>query len=349
MTEDTLERARTGDEQAFRRLVEPYRHELWVHCYRILGSLTDAEDVLQETLLAAWRGLDGFAGRASLRTWLYRIATNRCLNALRDAGRRRPPEPAPPFDPPEPTSRGEVTWLQPAPEELLERISDREPGPEARYTAREAVELAFVAALQHLAPRQAATLVLRDVLGYATDEVAVMLETSATAVKGTLQRARAGLRTHGATIAEHGTPLPDSPQERDLTRRFAETFTSGDVDGLVALLTDDAWLTMPPAPHGYRGPAAIAAFLSVFTAWRAERRLRLLPTRANSRPAFGCYLIEPGVTTGRRAGILVLTPEADRLRAVGWFLDDDLFGHFRLPEHIGVDVAGPCRAEPAPS
>src|SRR5215216_6707663 len=188
-----LQRARDGDERAFRELTDPYRRELQVHCYRMLGSLTDAEDLLQETLLAAWRGLATFQERASVRTWLYRIATNRCLNALRSAGRRVPAEPVPPFQPPEPSRRGEITWLQPYPDTLLEGIADPAPGPEARYQATEAVELAFVAGLQRLPPRQAAALLLRDVLGFATDEVAAMLGTSQTAVKGALQRARAAL------------------------------------------------------------------------------------------------------------------------------------------------------------
>ncbi|HET6213775.1 MAG TPA: RNA polymerase subunit sigma-70, partial [Micromonosporaceae bacterium] len=193
MSQTVLARARAGDEQAFRELTEPYRRELHLHCYRILGSLYDAEDMLQETLLAAWRGLPAFEERASTRAWLYRIATNRCLNALRDAGRRPPPAPVPPFDPPEPTRRGDVTWLQPYPDMLLERIADDAAGPEQRYQAREAVELAFVEALQRMPPRQAASLVLRDVLGFSTAEVAAMLGTSETAIKGVLQRARAAL------------------------------------------------------------------------------------------------------------------------------------------------------------
>ena len=192
----TLQRARAGDEQAFRELTDPYRRELQVHCYRMLGSLTDAEDMLQETLLAAWRGLDGFAERASVRSWLYRIATNQCLNARRAASRRVPAEPVPPFRPPEPTRRGEITWLQPYPDTLLDGISDSAPGPEARYQAIEAIELAFIAGMQRLPPRQAATLLLRDVLGFAAAEVASMLNTSQTAVKGTLQRARAALDQH---------------------------------------------------------------------------------------------------------------------------------------------------------
>src|SRR5689334_24322261 len=191
MEQAILERAQAGEEQAFQALVEPYRRELQVHCYRLTGSLTDAEDMLQETLLAAWRGLAGFQERSSLRSWLYRIATNQCLNALRSASRRIPAEPIPPFRPPEPSRRGEITWLQPYPDALLEGIADTAPGPDARYQATESIELAFIAGLQRMPPRQAATLVLRDVLGFAADEVAGMLGTSPAAVKGTLQRARA--------------------------------------------------------------------------------------------------------------------------------------------------------------
>lgn len=336
MSESTLDRARAGDAQAFRELTDPYRRELQLHCYRILGSLTDAEDMLQETLIAAWRGLDGFAGRASVRAWLYRIATNRCLNRLRDAGRRRPPEPVPPFDPPEPTRRGEATWLQPYPDTLLEHIADSAPGPEARYHTREAVELAFIAGLQHLPPRQAATLVLRDVLAYSTAEVAAMLQTSETAIKGTLQRARASLDQRRQAVDRERTPLPDSAQERDLAQRFADAFTADDVDGVIKLLTDDAWLAMPPAPHEYRGPAAIADFLHVSATGRG-RRFRLVPTRANRQPAFGCYLTEATEVTGPTAhptGLLVLTLSADRICAITHFLDNDLPRRFGLPDKL---------------
>jgi RNA polymerase sigma-70 factor (TIGR02960 family) len=203
-----LERARVGDERAFRELTDPHRRELQVHCYRMFGSLTDAEDMLQETLLAAWRGLPGFRQRSSFRTWLYRIATNQCLNALRTAGRRIPAEPAPPFQPPEPTCRGEITWLQPYPDHLLAGIPDAAPGPHARYEASEAVELAFIAGLQRMPHRQAATLVLRDVLGFAISEVASMLNTSQTAIKGTLQRARAALDSYRDEAGHGWSPRP---------------------------------------------------------------------------------------------------------------------------------------------
>jgi RNA polymerase sigma-70 factor (ECF subfamily) len=318
--ETLLRSARSGDGRAFRELVEPHRRELHVHCYRMLGSVSDAEDVLQETLLAAWDGLAGFEGRASLRSWLYRIATNRCLNARRDAARRRPAEPVPPFRPPEPTRRGEVTWLQPYPDTLLEQVPDEAPGPEARYRMKEAVELAFITGLQHLPPRQAAVLVLRDVLGYPAAEVAEMLATTPTVVKGALQRARATLgRLHpgGGPAA----PPPGSAPERDLTRRFADAFTAGDVDAVVALLTDDAWLTMPPAPHEYQGPAAIAAFLRASQAGRGRRRLLLAPTRVNTQPAYACSFADPGDPVTRPAGLMVLTVRGDRISGLTRFLD----------------------------
>ena len=331
MEQTTLQRARDGDERAFRELTDPYRRELQVHCYRMLGSLTDAEDLLQETLLAAWRGLADFQERASVRSWLYRIATNRCLNALRGAGRRIPTEPVPPFQPPEPSRRGEITWLQPYPDALLEAIADPTPGPEARYKATEAVELAFVAGLQRMPPRQAAALVLRDVLGFATDEVAGMLGSSHTAVKGALQRARAALDHARAGQA----PRPGSATEHDLARRFADAYLAADLARIVALLTDDAWLSMPPAPHEYHGLEAIAAFLWASFAYRGDRRVHLLPTRANTQPAFGSYLTDPA---GIAAGLFVLTMAGDRIQAITRFHLDALYPRFGLPDSLPEPV-----------
>jgi RNA polymerase sigma-70 factor (TIGR02960 family) len=332
-----LQRARDGDERAFRELTDPYRRELQVHCYRMLGSLTDAEDMVQETLLAAWRGLAGFQERASVRTWLYRIATNRCLNALRSAGRRIPTEPVPPFQPPEPTRRGEITWLQPYPDALLEGIADPAPGPEARYQGTEAVELAFVAGLQRMPPRQAAALVLRDVLGFGTDEVAGMLGTSHTAVKGALQRARAALDRARADRAGQG-PRPGSATEHDLARRFADAYVAADLGRIVALLTDDAWLSMPPAPHEYHGLDAIAAFLRTSFAYRADRRVQLLAARANTQPALGSYLTDPAEPVGTPAGLFVLTMAGDRIQAITRFHLDALYPRFGLPDSLPAPV-----------
>jgi RNA polymerase sigma-70 factor (ECF subfamily) len=324
----TLDRAQAGDADAFRDLTEPYRRELQLHCYRILGSLTDAEDMLQETLIAAWHGLGRFERRASLRAWLYRIATNRCLNALRDAGRRIPAEPVPPFPPPEPSRRGEITWLQPYPDALLEHLPATAPGPEVQYETREAVELAFVVALQRMPPRQAATLVLRDVLGYPGGEVAGMLGTTEIAVKGALQRARAALAARPCA-GRPPAPAPGSAGERELTRRFADAFVAADIERLVALLTDDAWLSMPPAPHEYLGVTAITAFLRASMRFRGTRALRLVPTRANNQPAFSAYLADPAGTGAGPAGLIVLTLTGDRIAGITRFHTNALLPRFQ--------------------
>jgi RNA polymerase sigma-70 factor (TIGR02960 family) len=330
--EAALVRARAGDEDAFRELTDPYRRELQVHCYRILGSVQDAEDLVQETLLAAWRGLEAFQGRSSVRAWLYRIATNRCLNALRDRA-RRPREVQAMVEPPEPTRRIEPLWLEPYPDVLLEDIPDRSPGPEARYEAREAVELAFISALQNLPPRQRAAFVLRDVLGFRTAEVADMLDTGEAAVKGALQRARATLGEQLPVPDRDRAPLPNSARERELVGRFADAVESGDVDGVVSLLTDDALLTMPPQPLEYQGHEAIAAFLR----HRAELRgaaLRVVPTRANSQPAFACYLPDPHAAIARPYGMIVVTLMGDAITAITWFSDPGVFRHFGLPRTL---------------
>src|SRR4051794_25678241 len=233
------------DESEFRELVDPYRRELHLHCYRILGSLQDAEDAVQETLLAAWRGLEGFEERASLRNWLYRIATNRCLNALRGRG-RRPQEVPSMVEPPEPTRMAEPMWLEPYPDVLLDAVADQGPGPDARYETTESVGLAFLAALQHLPPRQRAALVLRDVLGFDRSEVAAMLDSTEASVKGALQRARATLDQRLPPLGRERGSLPRSGRERELVGLFASAVERGDTDGVISLLTDDAWLTMPP-------------------------------------------------------------------------------------------------------
>jgi len=329
--EATLARAREGDEEAFRKLTEPHRRELQLHCYRILGSLQDAEDLVQETLLAAWRGLEGFEGRSSVRGWLYRIATNLCLNALR-ARSRRPQQLQAMADSPTPTRRTEPIWLEPYPDVLLEEIPDRSQGQAARYEARESIELSFIAALQRLPPGQRAALVLREVLGFRTAEVAAMLDTSEAAVKGGLQRARAALREWLPADRERA-PRPNSALERQLAGRFADAVESGDTDEVVALLTDDALLTMPPQPLEYQGHEAIGAVLR----HRAELRgaaLRVVPTQANTQPAFGCYLPEAQAAIARAYGLIVLTLEGDAIAAITWFADTSLFRHFGLPRTL---------------
>jgi RNA polymerase sigma-70 factor (TIGR02960 family) len=328
----TLERARAGDDEAFRELTDPYRRELQVHCYRILGSMQDAEDLVQETLLAAWRGLDSFEGRASVRSWLYRIATNRCLNALR-ARSRRPREVQAMDNVPAPTRRTEPIWLEPYPDVLLEEMPDRSPGPAARYETRESIELSFIVALQHLPPAQRAVLVLRDVLGFRTAEVAEMLETGENSVKGALQRARATVQERLPAADRERAPRPNSARERELVGRFADAVQSGDIDEVVALLTDDALLTMPPQPLEYQGHQAIAAFLGR----RAELRgtpLRVVPTRANTQPAFGCYLPDAQAPIARPYGLIVLTLEGDAVAAITWFADTGVFRHFGLPRTL---------------
>ncbi|MEA2295833.1 MAG: polymerase sigma-70 factor, subfamily [Solirubrobacteraceae bacterium] len=334
MIDTTLERARAGDEEAFRALTDPYRRELQVHCYRILGSVQDAEDLLQETLLAAWRGLADFEGRASLRSWLYRIATNRCLNALRDSGRRTQDVIGsnPPAGAPEPTRWGEPTWLQPYPDALLEGLPDRAEGPDARYETKEAVGLAFVSGLQRMAPRQRAVLVLRDVLGYSAAEVARMLAGTEASVNSALQRARAAIET--TPERPGGGTLPDSPAERALLSRFADAFERGDIDAVVALLTDDAWLRMPPEPHEYQGRPAIAAFLRTRGIWRSGRDIRLVPTRANGQPAFGYYLSDSHAGVARASGLFVLTLEDEAITAITRFGDNGVLPYFGLPRTL---------------
>jgi RNA polymerase sigma-70 factor (ECF subfamily) len=338
VTQATLERARAGDELAFRALTDPHRRELQVHCYRILGSVQDAEDVVQETLLAAWRGLAGFEGRSSVRSWLYRIATNRSLNALRDAGRRSPAVTGaePPGGAPEPTRLAEPIWLQPYPDVLLEGLPDRADGPDVRYETKEAVGLAFVSGLQRMPPQQRAVLVLRDVLGFRAAEVAEMLGSSEASVNSALQRARAAIEASPERPA--GGTLPDSPAERALLGRFGDAFESGDIDAVVALLTDDAWIRMPPAPHEYQGRPAIADFLRTRKIWRAGRVVRLVPTRANGQPAFAYYIGDPHTGVMRADGLFVLTLAGDAITAITRFGDTGVLPYFGLPRTLPQEV-----------
>src|SRR5215470_12189738 len=258
-----IARARAGDGEAFRQLTDPYRRELLVHCYRILGSVQDAEDALQDTLVSAWQGLAGFEERDSVRTWLYRVATNRCLDALRSA-RRRPPVGVPPppgLEPPEPTRMGEVLWLEPYPDVLFAELADSTPGPEARYEAAESISLAFIKALQLLPPRQRAALILRDVLGFHARETAQILGVSEESVTSALKRARASLERQQREQHEPAPP-PGSAAERDLVERLTKAFEAADVKGIVALMTEDAWMTMPPLPLEYEGRELAGEFLA---------------------------------------------------------------------------------------
>ncbi|UUV32989.1 RNA polymerase subunit sigma-70 [Amycolatopsis roodepoortensis] len=328
MTGDLITRARNGDGEAFRELTDPYRRELHVHCYRILGSMQDAEDALQETLVSAWQGLDGFRERSSVRTWLYRIATNRCLKAVRSAGRRpRTGGPVPGFDPPEPTRLGKAEWLEPYPDILLAERMDTAPGPGQRYEAKESISLAFVTAVQLLPPRQRAVLILRDVLEFPTREVAHIMDTTEQSVAGALKRARTTLRQRPSAAPE--PPPANSATERELVIRFTRAFEVGDVDGLVALLTDDVWLTMPPLPLEYQGRDLAARFHTAVT-FRRGRTYRLMATRANGQPAFGMYIPDPQAGVCHANGLMVLTLAGSRIRVMTRF-EKEVLRSFRLP------------------
>jgi RNA polymerase sigma-70 factor (TIGR02960 family) len=330
---DLIARARAGDGEAFAEVTEPYRRELQVHCYRMLGSFQDAEDTLQETLLAAWQGLGGYSEeRASLRTWLYKIATNRCLNAFRSARRRTAKEwDVPDVEPPEPTRLGEVVWLQPYPDDLLEDAAGVPPGPEALYEQAEAISLAFVTALQVLPPRQVAVLILRDVLGFHASEVAGMLDTTVESVNSALKRARAGLqRGVPPPASRQPAPAVASPAEEAIVAKFVSAYESADVETLVALLTDDVFVSMPPLPFEYEGRDVVARFLA--TMLGPGRGVDLVPTRANGQPAFGAYRRAPiGIRHG--TSLLVLTLAGDRICAMTRF-EASVLPWFGLPRSL---------------
>jgi RNA polymerase sigma-70 factor (TIGR02960 family) len=329
---DLLSRARDGDANAFRELTKPYGRELKVHCYRMLGSLQDAEDALQETLLAAWQGFARFEGRSSLRTWLYRVATNRCLDARRAASRRPTKEwDVPGVEPPEPTRLGEVTWLEPYPDAWLAGASDVPLGPEARYAQVESISLAFVTALQVLPPRQVAVLVLRDVLGFHADEVADMLESSLGSVNSALKRARTTMhRRFSATGDREPPPAVGSPAENAVVAKFARAWESADLEALVDLLTDDVFISMPPMPFEYEGRELVARFCAKIV--DAGRRFDLVPTRANGQPAFGVYLRTPE-SISQGACLYVLTLAAERISAMTRF-ENTVFPSFGLPRSL---------------
>ena len=320
MSSDLVAKARAGDDAAFAALIEPHRAELRAHCYRMLGSVQDADDALQEALLAAWQGIGGFEQRASVRTWLYRIATNRCLNARRGTSRRAAKEwDVPHVEPPEPTRLGEVVWLQPCPDTLL--------GPEGRYERAESVSLAFVTAIQLLPPRQVAVLLLRDVLGFTAGEVAGMLDSTLDAVNSALKRARAALRDRPGAEAP---PAAGSPAEEAIVAKFVRAWEAADVAAITELLTDDVFISMPPIALEYQGREAATRFCT--SIFRAGRRFELVPTRANGQPAFGAYVRGPeGISHG--AGLHVLTLAGEKISAMTRF-ENTVLPWFGLPRSL---------------
>jgi RNA polymerase sigma-70 factor (ECF subfamily) len=326
-----IERAQSGDETAFRELVDAHHHELHLHCYRMLASFHDAEDALQETLIAAWRGLSSFEGRSSIRTWLYHVATSRCLNILR-SGRVRAREEAlmQPTELPQPTRLGEVLWIEPYPDALIDRVADRTPGPEARYQTTEAVSLAFITALQLLPPRQRAVHILRDVLGFHSKEVAQMLDSTEESVNSALKRARATLRQRVPALGTRDVAqLPNSPDERGLVERFTRAFQSDDIESLVALLTEDVWISMPPMPFEWQGHQRAREVLRAVL----EPGRQLVATRANGQPAFGLFLPDPRAPILHAVGLLVLTLAGDRISAITRF-ETSLLPQFGLPRTL---------------
>jgi RNA polymerase sigma-70 factor (ECF subfamily) len=328
---DLLTAARAGDGDAFSRLVAPHTRALHLHCYRMLGSLHDAEDALQETFIRAWRNLTQFGERSSFARWLYRIATNVCLTMLA----RRKPLPVPPGPlPPAPEADDQIV-LSPYPDTLLSELPSSEPEPSARYDTRESVQLAFVAAVQVLPPRQRAALLLRDVLGWSADEVAELLETTRASVNSALQRARETLeRRHTEGRLELGRAAPAEGAAAEVVGRFVEAWEAVDIPRLVALLRDDAVMTMPPAPLLYRGSGVIGDFFATVPLEGALDRTRLLPTRANGQPAVAVYFPDDESGGHRAYGLMVLVLDDDRIAEIVGFADPSLFPAFGLPAEL---------------
>ena len=322
-------------ESAFAALFERYRPELQVHCYRLLGSLEDAEDLVQETFLRAWRGRATFStgGRSAFRAWLYRIATNACLDVLRRRPRRvMPPQVAEAGDPTAPLSPpADLPWLQPYPDRLFEPIAPGQDEPAAVVVARETIELAFIAAIQFLPPRQRAVLILRDVLGWSAKETASLIEASVGAVNSALQRARGTLRDHlGERRTEWTRPAEPSQEERELLRRYVDAHERADADALAELLREDVRLTMPPHAVWYSGREAI--LVASRQGFDPEfGRLRTLPTAANSEPAAAHYLSRPGESEYRPLALDVLRIDSGRVAEITSFVFPELFAAFGLP------------------
>jgi RNA polymerase sigma-70 factor (ECF subfamily) len=285
--------------------------------------------------MAAWRGFDGLPGRAALRAWRSRVKAGRWLGAPRPGGRPdAPPASGPPEIPvPELLGIADTPWLEPYPDDLLGDRSGNTQVPDTRYEARESISLVFVAALQHLPPRERAALVLCDVLGFGAAEAAEILDCSAEAIGSTLSEARSGIAAQLPPGWSDRSPLPYSPSEREVAGRFAAAVECGDADAIAALLADDAWLTMPPLPFGYQGRAA-AEFLTAVPCRGAPRRLRLVATRANGQPAFGCYLSDPVAPVSHAHGLIVLTLDGDRVSGITRFMDNSVLPRFGLPRTL---------------
>jgi RNA polymerase sigma-70 factor (ECF subfamily) len=342
-----LDAARAGDQEAFGHLTEPHRRELQVHCYRMLGSLHDAEDLVQETLLRAWRGLDRFEGRASVRSWLYRIATNACLNAIarRQSARRLMPEA---YGPPVETVRPlvgepatEIAWLEPYPDAALAGIPDGAPGPDARYDLHESVQLAFVAAIQHLPPRQRAVLLLRDVLGWSAAEAAALLDSSVPSVNSALQRARATLAKRLPDDPPDSLAEPDAGQ-RALLDRYVQAWEGTDLDGLVSLLREEAFLSMPPWQQWFQGRAAIQAFMTWAWRKRGPGEVRLVPIAANRQPAFAQYHRDAERNAWLAHSIWLPSLKDGAIAALTGFISADLFAAFGLPTTVPLQDSPPA-------
>jgi RNA polymerase sigma-70 factor (ECF subfamily) len=336
---DLLAAAKRGDEDAFGRLVAPFRRELQAHAYRMLGSAADAEDALQDALLGAWRGLGRFEGRSSLRSWLYTITTNASLKAIKRRPKRVLPidygPPADPHDPPgEPLI--ESVWVEPIPDEQLFVEADTA-SPEARYEQRESVELAFIAALQHLPARQRAVLILRDVLGFSAREAAEALETTPISIDSALQRAHKTVEQRLPEQTQQAALRSlDDERLREIVDGYTAAWERSDVDAVVALLSEDVTLAMPPLREWYSGRDAVADFLAT---WPLAERIyvRLVPTRANGQLAFGHYYWEPSARAFLAHAIDVLTLEGRQIKEIMIFRTPELLARFGLPERIEED------------
>ena len=335
MNKELLGRAQSGDRQAFAQLTDEYRQEIQLHCYRMLGSTQDAEDALQETLLGAWQALVNYEERASIRTWLYRIATNRCLNMLRTASRRPALATSLTSARPAPTRMGEVFWLEPYPDVLFDGLADDSPGPDARFESRESVSLAFITMLQLLPPRQRVALVLRDVLGYRASEAAEMIDATEASVESALKRARVALNNHFAdTQGREPPPAPNSLAEKEIVARITVAFETGNADELVALLSADVSVTMPPVPGECKGPEEASHYFRT-TSFSPGRSTRIVPTRANGQPVLATYVRDPQTGLDHATGIAVLTLSGNLISAVTIF-GKDVLPLFGLPRILAT-------------